>query len=123
MSETLRSAAAPSAERCQSYLRLIVASGKRKVPHLRQLITAAAAASHPSLPPAPPPASPPSASAGQPQKRWLDSRETPILQPRQSRLHRWACTLRCTCRCVVLTRKIWNFILGIIHQLLFLNLT
>ena len=32
---------------------------------------------------------PPSASAGQPQKRWLDSREAPILQPRQSRLHRW----------------------------------
>lgn len=31
----------------------------------------------------------PSASAGQPQKRWLDSREAPILQPRQSRLHRW----------------------------------
>lgn len=30
-----------------------------------------------------------SAGAGRPQKRWLDSREAPILQPRQSRLHRW----------------------------------
>ncbi len=47
------------------------------------------------LPPPPPPhpdrphPSSPSASAGQPQKRWPDSREAPILQPRQSRLHRW----------------------------------
>ncbi|TMS17589.1 hypothetical protein E3U43_001658 [Larimichthys crocea] len=32
---------------------------------------------------------PPSASARQPQERWLDSREASILQPRQSRLHRW----------------------------------
>lgn len=31
----------------------------------------------------------PSAGAGRPQKRWPDSREAPILQPRQSRLHRW----------------------------------
>lgn len=38
------------------------------------------ASSHPSSP---------SAGAGRPQKRWLDSREAPILQPRQSRLHRW----------------------------------
>lgn len=31
----------------------------------------------------------PSTSAGQPKKRWLNSREALILQPRQSRLHRW----------------------------------
>lgn len=35
------------------------------------------------------PGLPPSASARQPQERWLDSREASILQPRQSRLHRW----------------------------------
>lgn len=44
---------------------------------------AAAVAPHPGLP------HPSSASAGQPHKRLLDSREAPILQPRQSRLHRW----------------------------------
>ncbi|KAM7389243.1 hypothetical protein PAMP_023233 [Pampus punctatissimus] len=31
----------------------------------------------------------------QPQKRWLDSRDALILQPRQSRLHRWR--LLCMC--------------------------
>lgn len=56
-------------------------------PSLCEEITALAAAiaPHPGLPRP----SSPSASAGQPQKRWLDSRKAPILQPRQSRLHRW----------------------------------
>lgn len=49
---------------------------------------AAAAASvlppHPGLPP-----SSLFTRAGQPRKAWLDFREAQILQPRQSRLHRW----------------------------------
>lgn len=52
---------------------------------------AAAVTPHPRLP-CP---SSPSASAGQPHKRWLDSREAPILQPRQSRLHRWVTNQAC----------------------------
>lgn len=56
--------------------------------HPCEEIAAAAAAS--VLPPQPglPPFSP-FARAGQPRKAWLDFREAQILQPRQSRLHRW----------------------------------
>lgn len=42
----------------------------------------------------------PSAGAGRPQKRWLDSREAPILQPRQSRLHRWVTIKRARLSCL-----------------------
>lgn len=53
-----------------------------------EIAAAAAAASvlppHPGLPP-----SSLFTRAGQPRKAWLDFREAQILQPRQSRLHRW----------------------------------
>lgn len=59
-----------------------------RFPPCEEIAAAAAAAS--VLPPQPglPPSSP-FTRAGQPRKAWLDFREAQILQPRQSRLHRW----------------------------------
>lgn len=86
-SSFISASSSPAAEPCQSKLSQILAPGRERF-HPCEEIAAAAAAS--VLPPQPglPPSSP-FARAGQPRKAWLDFREAQILQPRQSRLHRW----------------------------------
>lgn len=90
-SSFISAASAPAAELCQSYLSQILASGRERLSPCEEIAAAVASAAAAVLTPQPglPHPSSPFTRAGQPRKAWLDFREAQILQPRQSRLHRW----------------------------------